>query len=288
MPELPEVESIKRQLEKYVVGHKISGIEVRNQRSFPIGKEKAVGKKVKSVRRFGKVLVIDLDNGYSIIAHVKMTGQFIYRGPNLKEPCEISEKVLGGLGGKHTHVIFTLDKGGMLYFNDVRKFGWLEVYPTNDVEKHRFIGKLGKEPLKDLSEEELQNIISKSNKPIKVLIMDQEKIAGIGNIYANDALYLAQIHPATSAKSLSNSEIEKLFRSIEKVLKKGIEKGGASERSFVTPDGSEGSYQEISLVYGKQGKACVFCGTKIEKIELGGRGTFFCPHCQNGRQVPKR
>lgn len=279
MPELPEVESIRRQLEKYVVGHTIVDIEVRNEKSFRKDREQGIGYKAKGVRRFGKVLVMDLTNGHSIVAHVKMTGQFIYRGPNLHDP-KLSEKVLGGIGGKHTHVIFHLDKGGELYFNDVRKFGWIEVHPTAEIEKHQFIEKLGPEPLKDLTPEVFSKIIHSSNKPIKNLIMDQEKISGVGNIYANDALYLAKIHPARQANSLSDEETKKLFDDIEKVLKKGIEKGGASERSFVTPDGSEGSYQDISLVYDKEGKPCAFCGTKIEKFKLGGRGTYFCPKCQ--------
>jgi formamidopyrimidine-DNA glycosylase len=196
----------------------------------------------------------------------------------------LSNKVLGGIGGKHTHVVFHFDKDGFLYFNDVRKFGWMEVHLTKEVENHRLIGKLGPEPLKDLTLVLFEKLVRSSAKPIKNLIMDQEKIAGVGNIYANDALFLAQIHPARKANSLTDKEVKKLLESIEKVLKKGIEKGGASERSYVTPDGSEGSYQDVSLIYGKEGKPCVFCGTKIEKIQLGGRGTYYCPKCQKGNE----
>src|SRR3972149_10990987 len=199
MPELPEVETIRIQLEKYLVEHKVKSVEARYKNFEGNGRD-LEGGKVKGIRRFGKVLVIDLANGYSIVIHIKLTGQFIYRGPNLLKAESLSPKVSGGLGGKHTHVIFHLDKGGFLYYNDVRRFGWIKIVKTKDVSEVPFIKKLGPEPLVAgrssgqaiLTFELFEGIVSKSSRPIKILLMDQEKIGGVGNIYANDALWLSK------------------------------------------------------------------------------------------------
>jgi formamidopyrimidine-DNA glycosylase len=290
MPELPEVEAIKIQLNKYLVGHTIQKVEVRYAKCFSGKAVGIVGAKVKEVERFGKALAIGTNKGLTLLIHVKMTGQLIYRGPNLKKPGEISKKVLGGLGGKHTHVIFHLDHGGMLYYNDVRKFGWIKIVQSAKLkEQSSFLDKLGPEPHLTkgsagqafLTLDLFRKIISKSKSPVKMLLMDQEKIAGVGNIYANDALWLAKVNPGRKASELSELEIGNLFNAVETVLKKGIEKGGASESAFVTPDGTEGEYQDHTLVYGRKGELCTRCGkAEIEKIKLGGRGTYFCPFCQ--------
>ncbi|KKQ82586.1 MAG: formamidopyrimidine/5-formyluracil/ 5-hydroxymethyluracil DNA glycosylase [Candidatus Woesebacteria bacterium GW2011_GWA1_38_8] len=301
MPELPEVESIRIQLEKFLVGsprggalrgsprggalrgHIIKKLEIRNPK-YEIEKEKIENTKITGVRRFGKVLVIDLSSNYSIVTHVKMTGQFIYQGPNLLNVKSLSHKVVGGLGGKHTHVIFHLDRGGVLYFNDYRRFGWMRLEKTSNIQNSKnpnnYIGKLGKEFLKDLTLEEFSEILVKSKKPIKILLMDQTKMAGVGNIYANDALWLAMINPRKQANKLLNYQIIKLLKSVEKVLKEGIKRGGASELAYVAPDGSEGHYQDFTLVYGREKEPCKNCKTPIEKVKLGGRGTYFCPVCQ--------
>lgn len=280
MPELPEVESIKLQLAKYLIGHKIESVEIRNPK-FQLPEDKIVGGKVTGTRRFGKVTVMDLSNGYSILAHVKLTGQFIYRGPNLPNPKPLSGKIVGGIPGPHTMVIFNLDRGGVLYYNDVRRFGWIKIVKTEEVEKEKFISKLGPEPFKNLTLEKFGEILSKTSRMIKVVLMDQEKISGVGNIYANDALWLAKIDPRRPAKSLSKDEINLLYDSVLKVLKEGIKYGGASELSFVTPDGTEGNYQNHTLVYGHTGEPCDRCHKAIiEKIFLGGRGTYFCSYCQ--------
>lgn len=305
MPELPEVESIRLQLEKYLVGHIIEKVNA-HFKNFQGKGENLQGGKVKSIRRFGKVLAIDLDNGYSAVIHIKLTGQLIYRGPNLNPPPTLSKKVINGVPGKHTHVTFHLDRGGTLYYNDVRKFGWIRIVKTRDVEKIDFIKKLGPEPFvtnapqgkpfdsaqgkpfdsaqgkpSKLTLVLFKEILKKSSRPVKILLMDQEKIGGVGNIYANDALWLAQLHPQTPARKLSNAAMKGLYEAIENVLKKGLEFGGASEISYVTPDGKEGSYQDHSLAYGKEGETCGRCRkAKFEKISVGGRGTYFCPVCQ--------
>ncbi len=194
MPELPEVESIRLQLAKFLLGHKILSVEVKNRRIFSDNEKQIVGAKFKDARRFGKVTVLDLDNGKSLMIHVKMTGQIIYRGPNLKKPL-LSPKISGGLGGPHTHVVFSLDKEGKVYYNDFRRFGWIKIVDTKDVEKTGQVGKMGPEPFKDLTVEKFKEAVGGTRRAIKVVIMDQSKIAGVGNIYANDALYLAKINP---------------------------------------------------------------------------------------------
>jgi len=281
MPELPEVEAIKNQLISLLKGHKIESVDVQNRKIFQGDETFLIGALFKTARRFGKVTIVDFSNGYSLATHVKMTGQFVYKGPNLKSNQPLSKKVVGGVPGPHTHVIFHLNNSGNLYYNDLRRFSWMKVLPTDQVEKLDFIAKLGPEPFKDLSEEVFKGIASKNKRNIKVVLMDQSKMGGVGNIYANDALWLAKIDPRRPANSLTEEEQSKLYESILSVLRKGIETGGASENMFVTPDGGEGNYQRHTLVYAREGELCKNkCGEKIKKIMLGGRGTFFCPMCQ--------
>lgn len=281
MPELPEVESVRIKLAKYLVGHKVESVEVNDRKILKKGEKNLEGGKVKKIRRFGKVLSIDLDNGYSAVIHIKLTGQLIYRGPRLKKPPKISDKVYGGVPGKHTHVVFNLNKGGKLYYNDYRKFGWIRVVETKEVKNIKFIKNLGPEPLDGLTFEKFKKLTSSTRRTIKTLLMDQSKIGGVGNIYANDALWLAKINPKTPANDLSKKELKKLYDAVENVLKKGLKLEGASELAFVMPSGEEGGYQDHTLVYGKEGKACKrHPKEKIKKFKLSGRGTYFCLKCQ--------
>ncbi|MCX7928734.1 MAG: bifunctional DNA-formamidopyrimidine glycosylase/DNA-(apurinic or apyrimidinic site) lyase [Patescibacteria group bacterium] len=288
MPELPEVESIKVQLEKYLLGHRIVDLIIHTPSVFEGKREDIVDTSFVSVRRFAKVLSLDLSNSKSLVVHIKLTGQLIYRGRNLPNPPSLSRKVVGGVPGKHTHVVFVLDENSFLYYNDVRLFGWIKVVNTKEVENIGFVGKLGPEPFgrQDgkpalLTYEKFKGILAKSKRVIKTLLMDQSKIGGIGNIYANDALWLAGIHPERQAGKLSDNEVKTLYDAIIAVLKKGIEAGGASELAFVTPDGQEGSYQNHTLAYGRNGKKCPRCKkSEFEKYFLAGRGTYICKICQ--------
>lgn len=290
MPELPEVETIKLGLQKYLVGHKIVDVDVRLPRIFSGDAEKIIGGNVIAARRFGKGLLIDLDNAYSIAVHVKMTGQLLYKETKetpLRQGFEgqakekdIKKVDIESLPDAYTHVVFSLDKASFLYFRDMRQFGWVKVLLTKDAGELPFFKSLGPEPLKDLTSEKFKAIISKNKTNIKILLMDQKKISGIGNIYANDALFVAGIDPRRYSASITEKEKEKLLKAIEQVLKKGLEVGGASEWSYVDVLGGAGKYQDFFQVYGKKGKPCKNCGTIIEKITLGGRGTFFCPKCQ--------
>lgn len=288
MPELPEVETMKIQLQKFLVGHTIKDIEILSNKVISGEPKNLIGGKVTDVRRFGKVSVIDLSNGYSILTHVKLTGQYIYRGSNLKNPGKLSDKVSGGIPGPHTLVIFKLDHDGVLYYNDVRRFGWIRIEKTHDVESESFIKKLGPEPFGSaqgkpslLTLEIFRQILSKTSRAIKIVLMDQTKMGGVGNIYANDALWLAQINPKTPSNQLSDQSTNQLFKAILTVLKAGLKYGGASELNFVTPDGDTGEYQNHTLVYGHEGEPCERCHKAIiEKSFLSGRGTYFCPVCQ--------
>jgi formamidopyrimidine-DNA glycosylase len=283
MPELPEVETIRLGLQQYLVGHKIIGIDVRLPRIFSGEIKKIIGAKVIAVRRLGKGLLIDLDNGYSIAVHVKMTGQLLYRRVSRVSsvPRVPRAKVnVDELPDKYTHIILSLDNNATLFYRDMRQFGWIKILSAQDAQDLPFFKSLGPEPLKDLTLEKFKAIILSNKTNIKVLLMDQKKISGIGNIYANDALFIAGIDPRRYSASLSQEEQLKLFKAVEQVLNKGIKAGGASERDYVDALGGKGNYQNFFQVYNKRGKQCKNCGAIIEKISLGGRGTFFCPACQ--------
>ena len=287
MPELPEVETIRLQLEQKIKGLRITGVEVLNRKSF-IGDVRDVkGVRVVGVRRRGKMAVIEFEGGTCLAVHLKLTGQLIYREKNQK-----GKKVEGGqksegpfaveeLPNKFTRVIISFNNGGKLYFNDLRMFGWMRVV--------RDVGDLGEEKLgpeaideKAFSLDYFQKLLAKSHKPIKLVIMDQEKLAGVGNIYANEALFDARILPARKANELSAKDIKILRDSVLRVLREAIEHKGSSDKdeAFRQITGEKGTHQSHLQVYRKGGQKCPKCGRVIKRISLGGRGTFYCEHCQ--------
>lgn len=280
MPELPEVETIRLGLEKYLVGHRIEKVKVNLAKMLSGDPKNIIGAKVLAVRRFGKGLVIDLDNDYSLAIHIKLTGQLIYRDEEVSKVSQVSKDKVGTIPSKFTHVIFELDQGAHLYYNDVRRFGWIKIVKTDEVKNLPFFKELGPEPFKDLTLEYFSKVLKSSNVAVKPLIMDQKRIGGVGNIYANDALFDARIDPRRRARELSSQEVKKLYESILKVLKLGLKYQGATEVNFVNVKGEEGGYQEHFLAYGREGKKCGRCGSIIKKIRLGGRGTYFCEKCQ--------
>lgn len=281
MPELPEVEILRRGLTKYLTGLTVSGVNIRFAKIFSGKEADIIGSKVKGVRRFGKMLAIDLSSGKSLAVHVKMTGRLIYRGK--KQPKKlVVDWEIEDLPNKHTHVIFTFKNGDVLYYNDVRKFGWIKVVATDAVEKLPFVAKLGPEPFRDLSEEKLVEILHKYSRPIKTLIMDQSRISGVGNIYANEALHCARISPEKKSNKISKQAAQRLNDCILKVLKEGIKFGGSSTDSFRDVLGKKGKYQKHYEAYDREGETCERkkCKGKIRKIKMSGRGTYFCPVCQ--------
>ena len=289
MPELPEVETIRKGIIQKLKGKKIANIDIRVPKLF-IGPEGApvggnpkviIGAKITDAHRVAKILEIVLDNGYSILIHLKLTGQLVYvaKGENKIGVGIHFQKAYGQpLPHAHTHIIYTFSDGSHLYFNDLMKFGWHRVIKSSDVDKIIGPDKFGPEPgSKDFTEKYLKNIFSKSGKPIKLVLMDQQKIAGLGNIYANDGLYWAGILPTRPAKSLRGGEISKLKEAIEKVIDLGLKYGGSSENTYVNIEGKKGHYMEHAAVYQKTRDPK---GHLIKKIQLGGRGTFFCSKCQ--------
>ncbi len=287
MPELPEVETLKLGLKKYLVGHKIEEIEVRVPKIFQGDVQKVIGAKVVDIKRIGKGLIIELDNGFVLTVHLKMTGQLVFQDKNTSG--SVLSKKVGGetLPSKYSHVIFSLDHGAKLYYNDLRRFGWIKVVKKSDLKDVAFFKEMGPEPKvgkdlagKELTSEYFKNTIQKGNLPVKLILMDQKRIGGIGNIYANDALFLAGIDPRRKGKTLTDSELEKLFKAVHEVIKKSLNYGGSSDENYVNVLGQEGAYQNHTLVYGKKGEKCSVCDGIIEKIQLGGRGTYFCPRHQ--------
>nr|MBI5455530.1 bifunctional DNA-formamidopyrimidine glycosylase/DNA-(apurinic or apyrimidinic site) lyase [Candidatus Levybacteria bacterium] len=279
MPELPEVETLRLGLQKYLVGHKILDVKVNVSKIFQGSAKDIIGAKVKEIKRVGKGLIIELDNGFDLVIHLKLTGQVIYRDKKTAD-LKLSDKAGGQLPNKFTHVTFALDSDAFLFYNDVRRFGWVKVIKDSKLSELPFFKEMGPEPFKDLTLEKFEDIISKSLIAIKVLLMDQKRIGGIGNIYANDALFLAGIDPRRKAKELSPDEAKKLYEAVLEVLKNGLKYGGASDVDFINVLGQEGKYQDYFLAYGKNQKKCSRCSGTIEKIMVGGRGTYFCPACQ--------
>jgi len=292
MPELPEVETIKRSLQKAVVGKKIRGVEVRKPKIFQGNTKDVIGETIKKVERRGKVLIIKLSGNKNLMVHFKLTGQMVWAAKGgetvtLGHPIPFAG---AQLPAKTTHVIFTVDGGppssrlrraGKLFYNDLRQFGWIKVKDEEGTRKE--VGTLGVEPLtKEFTPEKLTQILIKTKRPIKLVLMDQGKIAGVGNIYANDALFEAGIMPTRPANTLNQDMIKRLHRAIEKVLEDGLKYGGSSakDEAYIKPTGEPGKYQQHFRVYQREGQSCSKCGKIIKRIKFGGRGTFFCPKCQ--------
>lgn len=280
MPELPEVETIRRGLKDFILGQKIKKIDVLNEKSF-VGKP--VLGKVMNIRRFGKALVIDLDNGYSLMMHLRMTGQLVWQGENRDARFaggHPSENFVSKLPNKQTRVVLDFDKG-TLFFNDQRKFGFVKVLLTVELKEEAFIRKLAKEPWEMGARELYKKLQRHKQSAIKAVILDQSVLSGLGNIYADEALFRAKIHPKRKAGSLSLDEVTKLLAAACGVMEDSLEAGGSTLQNYVQADGSRGNYLDLfAKVYHRDGEPCVVCGTKIAKIKVGGRGTHFCPECQ--------
>lgn len=287
MPELPEVETLKLGLQKYIVGKTIEFVEVIDKKLLTGDPGSIERAKIKDVRRFAKGIVIDLSNGFSIAFHIKLTGQLIFRDDKTRD-LEVMKPTPSKIPNKFTRVVLNFKDGSNLYFQEVRGFAWMKILKTDEVRNLPFFKELGPEPIPSpgsntpkLTLQQFEKIVKSSNLPIKVLLMEQTKIGGIGNIYSNDSCFAAHIDPRRKAKSLTDSEIKTLYDSILKVLKKAFEYRGSSELNFVDVLGQLGEYQKHFLVYGKKNKPCSRDdGGVVEKIYLGGRGTFFCTKCQ--------
>lgn len=286
MPELPEVEIVKRGLREKLVGHTIARVRVLRDKSYSndesLSRQFVVGAKVINVRRRAKILMIDLSTGYSLLIHLKMTGQLVYRGVNSEFGAgHPNDSLVEKLPDNTTRVIFELNSA-TLFFNDQRVFGWVRIVPTKEISGLDMINKLGPEPL---ASSFTPNVLKKrlerrKRSRIKPVLLDQTVIAGIGNIYADEALWLARLHPERTVESLSSSEIKILHKAIKKVLQLGIDKGGSTDKNYRDAEGRRGSYLEFAKVFRREGEPCERCGAIIEKIKVASRGTHYCRECQ--------
>jgi formamidopyrimidine-DNA glycosylase len=297
MPELPEVETIKRQLVGKVTGLNIQKIEILKPKLFKGNSEDIIGAKIEKISRRAKMFVIDLVNRrptlinktqtnaetkLHLLIHLKMTGQLIYVDKN------------GAYGGGHpippfnltvpnvySHIIFDFTDGSRLYFNDLRQFGWIKVLSSEELDKE--FEKIGIEPFsKEFTFSYFIKILEKKKKsPIKLVLMDQALMVGIGNIYANEICFMAHVMPDRKIETLNKKEMEKIYDAIFVILNSAIKYQGTSAVDYVTLEGKTGSYDQHLMVYGKTGEPCPNkCSGNVEKIKLGGRGTFFCRSCQ--------
>lgn len=280
MPELPEVETIRRGLKQFILRKKITGIKIYCEKSF-VGQPSLIkGKTITNIRRFGKALILDLDCNYSLMIHLRMTGQLIYDGKERYAAGHPSENFTSKLPNKQTRVILELEDG-ILYFNDQRKFGFMKVIRTTEVEKDAFIKKLAEEPWSMTAEELYEKLQKHKNSPIKAVILDQTIICGLGNIYADEALFASNIHPSRKAGQITKLEARKLLQSACDVMQKSIDSGGSTMKTYVKADGTKGDYLEkFAQVFRRENKPCKKCGEKIIKIKVAGRGTHICPNCQ--------
>lgn len=280
MPELPEVETIKRGLSKFIIKDKIKKTTILCEKSF-IGAPITGG--VVNIRRFGKALVIDLDSEKSLMIHLRMTGQLIFDPKDKKERYAAghpSDNFLDTLPNKQTRVILELENG-TLYFNDQRKFGFIKVLKTKTVENDPFIKKLAKEPWSMPPDEFYKKLQNHKSSPIKAVILDQTIVAGLGNIYADESLFMSNIHPATPAGELTKKQANSLLNMAARVMDISINSGGSTLKDYKKADGTKGDYlDKFAQVYHREGSSCPVCGTTIIKTRVAGRGTHFCPKCQ--------
>jgi formamidopyrimidine-DNA glycosylase len=278
MPELPEVETVCNALEKALLGNAF--IDIRTYTPmlrYPLdlqGNTLLLNHEIISVRRRGRYVIIELNNLHVLILHLGMTGKL-----RVTNDCENR--------GKHEHVLFLLNNGKVLRYDDVRRFGFIKVATLDKtLQLPTELSHLGPEPLSSVfNADYLYDLTRKRKCPVKNLIMDNHLVVGVGNIYANEALFLSQIHPEMHACSLSKKQCQKLVNAIKKVLKSAIQAGGTTIIDFKNMDGNEGKFHIHLNVYGKNGELCQRCRSIIEKVVIGGRSTFFCPDCQQYKKI---
>lgn len=273
MPELPEVETVRRTLEPCCQGEKIVELNLLHPDVLLGGslaevKKAILGKKILGISRQGKYLIVNLEENLHLVLHLRMTGRFVL--------AEAEDPIV-----KHTHVIFKLSNGKELRFIDIRRFGRVELVRTENLTQVSGLRTLGPEPLsEEFNLEYFKAGLKKANRNIKALILDQTFIAGLGNIYADEALFQAKINPSRLAKDIKETEAAHLLKAIKSVIAKAIEARGTTFRDYVDGRGEKGSFQNLLKAYGKGGTPCVDCGVILEKSRVAGRGTVFCPHCQ--------
>lgn len=307
MPELPEVQTIVNELNHKLKNRRIKQVEVNEPKMNAIGPETVsnirqvkgdkvskfvkllIGQKITSVKRRAKLLIFDLSGPLCILVHLKMTGQFIFEDKQQRKKTGGKYRMFNKLTapliqlpGKHTHVIFSFADGSHLYFNDIRKFGYMKIVRDDEINQVRELQEYGPEPLdKKFTYEIFSSAVKKrSSGKIKQVLMDPKVVAGIGNIYSDEILFHAKVRPTRKVSSITNNELRNIYKWIKPVLSKGIKAKGSSVGDFVRTDGSWGQMGKYHFVYGRKGQKCKVCGTTIEAVKLNGRTGSFCPRCQ--------
>ena len=287
MPELPEVETIRRGLSELLPRQTITGVVSDYSKSFPNAPSDVqaflIGSKVVRIRRRAKLLFIELDSGYSLLIHLKMTGQLVYRANDgirfgAGHP---NHSLIGELPDRSTRVTLQF-ADAKLFFNDQRRFGWIRLLPTVEIPNIDFMKKVGPEPLAaDFSAAAFRKrFLRRPGTTIKAALLDQTVIAGVGNIYADESLFGAKIHPALRVRDVSVAKMTQLYKELRAVLELSIAKGGSTDRNYVDAKGQAGSYLKFANVFRKEGQPCPRCGHEIIKLRVAGRGTHICPHDQ--------
>ena len=275
MPEMPEVEIIRRYLDTQVAGKTIMNLDIRLPRMIKWPdvegfRALVTGRTIKAMNRRGKYLLMELDNDSKVVFHLRMTGRLVY------EPT-------GDTSDHHARVIFHLQDGASLVYGDTRTLGTIHGLKPQELGMLKGLAEMGPEPLSaEFTAEYLYKTAKQRKVAIKSFLLNQKYIGGIGNIYADEALFLAGIHPLRPANSLTQAECSSLWESVNKVIAAGIADGGTTFRDYQNGEGGKGSHQEHLYVYGRKGEQCRNCGAVIERITVGGRGTHFCPKCQEG------
>lgn len=293
MPELPEVETVRLGLNRYALQRTISDVVFDWPKGFPNAPSDVErflkGAHFVSIDRKGKVLIFELSSGYELVVHLKMTGQLVFVGnstgakkqerfgaghPNVSLVATLPDT------STRVHIIFS--DGSRLFFNDQRKFGWMKLLPEGTHKTLDFFQKLGPEPLSPECTGEVfrQRFSQVKSRNIKAALLDQSIIAGVGNIYADESLWAAGIHPRTLAREIQPDQFDTLYHALKGVLELAIKKGGSTDKNYVNAEGKRGSYLSFANVFRREGQPCNTCGTIIEKIRVAGRGTHVCPRCQ--------
>lgn len=287
MPELPEVETVRRGLNELIIGKGVTSTTNDTPKSFPNAQADVnnflIGATIRSIRRRAKVLMIDLSTDYSLVIHLKMTGQLVFVSAHDRFGAgHPNDSLVNALPDKSTRVTMTFDDDSKLFFNDQRKFGWVKLLPTAEIAELAFMKKVGPEPL-DADFTALafaDRFTRRARTTIKAALLDQSVVAGVGNIYADESLWGAKIHPQRLTGTITAIEFEALYTDLRAVMNLSIEKGGSSNRNYVNAEGKKGSYMDFARVFRREGLPCPRCGTTIEKLRVAGRGTHICPFCQ--------
>lgn len=286
MPELPEVETVRRGLQGLIIGRQVKQVTHDTPKGFPNAAADVqaffINANIIAVRRRAKVLLIDLSTDYTLVIHLKMTGQLVYRGEQVFGAGHPNESLIGELPDRSTRVTIEFTDGSHLYFNDQRKFGWMRLLPTLEVPNIDFMKKVGPEPLEaDFTAEEFAARFTRRAKTsIKAALLDQSVVAGVGNIYADESLWGAKIHPKRLVNTITDDEFRQLYTELRAVMNLAIEKGGSTDKNYVNAEGKRGSYMDFARAFRREGQPCPRCGTEIIKFKAAGRGTHICPVCQ--------